>query len=152
MARSGTESGLKDLQTVARNGIRAQGLANSCTNDRLREQVTENPTCDHDDVPPPPPVCSAEVLERAAAILRAAGEPGRLRLLERLAPGERCVTELADLSGDSLPTVSARLRVLRGERLLSRRREGKHQFYALADRHVAELVQGVLEHAAEEDS
>ena len=113
--------------------------------------MSEKPTCDH-DAGPSPEVCSTEVLERAAAILRAAGEPGRLRLLELLAPGERCVTELAELSGDSLPTVSGRLRVLRGERLLSRRREGKHQFYALADRHVAELVQGVLEHASEEDS
>ena len=113
--------------------------------------MNENPACDHDAVSTPQ-VCSTEVLERAAAILRAAGEPGRLRLLELLAPGERCVTELAELSGDSLPTVSARLRVLRGERLLARRREGKHQFYALADRHVAELVQGVLEHAGEEET
>ena len=113
--------------------------------------MSENPTCDHDAVPPQP-VSSAEVLERAAAILRAAGDPGRLRLLELLASGERCVTELAELSSVSLPTVSARLRVLRGERLLSRRREGKHQFYALADQHVAELVQGVLEHAGETES
>jgi len=117
----------------------------------LKNRVNENPACDHDAVSTPQ-VCSTEVLERAAAILRAAGEPGRLRLLELLAPGERCVTELAELSGDSLPTVSARLRVLRGERLLARRREGKHQFYALADRHVAELVQGVLEHAGEEET
>ncbi len=127
------------------------GLANSCLNHRLNDRVNEQPTCNHDDTPSPP-VCSTEVLERGAAILRAAGDPGRLRLLELLAPGERCVTELADLSGVSLPTVSARLRVLRGERLLSRRREGKHQFYSLADNHVAELVKGVLEHASEEET
>ena len=106
--------------------------------------------CDHDSVPDLP-VCTDEVLERAAAILRAAGDPRRLRLLELLAPGERCVTELADLSQDTLPNVSARLRILRGERLVARRREGKHQFYALADRHVAELVQGVIEHAGEHE-
>ena len=86
------------------------------------------------------------------AITGASGSIYGVRLLELLAPGERCVSELAELSGDSMPTVSARLRVLRGERLLSRRREGKHQFYALADNHVAELVQGVLEHAGEEES
>lgn len=107
-------------------------------------------SCNHDHVPKPP-VCSAKVLERAASILRAAGDPARLRLLELLAPGERCVSELGDLSGSSLPTVSARLRVLRGERLLTRRREGKHQFYSLADHHVAELVQGVIDHASEGD-
>ena len=111
--------------------------------------MTEKPTCDHDDASPPP-LSPAEVLERAASILRAAGDPGRLSLLELLAAGERCVTELAEFSGDALPTVSARLRVLRSERLVSRRREGKHQFYALADDHVAALVQGVIEHAQEE--
>ena len=111
--------------------------------------MSEHPTCDHDALPDPA-VRPTEVLERAAAILRAAGDPGRLRLLELLAAGERCVTELAQLTGDSLPTISARLRVLRGERLLTRRREGKHQFYSLADHHVSELVQGVFEHASEE--
>lgn len=113
--------------------------------------MTDDPTCNHDHVSTPP-VRSAAVLEHAASILRAAGDPSRLRLLELLASGERCVTELAELSGDSLPTVSARLRVLRGARLLSRRREGKHQYYALADQHVSELVRGVLEHAAEEEA
>ena len=115
------------------------------------ERMNDRSPCDH-DAPHAPQVSPTEVLERATAILRAAGDPGRLRLLEFLAPGERCVTELAELSGDSLPTVSARLRVLLGARLVSRRREGKHQFYTLADRHVVELLQGVLEHAGEDDS
>ena len=110
--------------------------------------MNDQPNCDHEAVSSPP-VSSTDVLERAAAILRAAGEPSRLRLLELLAAGERCVTELAALTGDSLPTVSARLRVLRAERLLARKREGKHQYYSLADAHVAELVQGVIEHASE---
>ena len=109
----------------------------------------DKPNCQH-EVVPPTPVSGPEVLERAAAILRAAGEPGRLRLLELLTAGERCVTELAELTGDPLATVSARLRVLRGERLITRRREGKHQYYALDDHHVAELVKGVLEHASED--
>lgn len=107
--------------------------------------------CHHHDSPAPP-VSPEDVLVRAAAILRAAGDPGRLGLLELLAAGERCVTELAEFSGTSLPSVSARLRVLRAERLVTRRREGKHQFYSLADDHVAELVQGVIEHAQEKES
>ncbi len=112
--------------------------------------MSENPDCDHDSATAPA-TSSDGVLERAAAILRAAGDPGRLRLLELLRPGERCVTELARFTGDSLSTISARLRVLRGERLLTRRREGKHQYYSLADHHVVELLQGVFEHAAEEE-
>jgi G3E family GTPase len=39
--------------------------------------------------------------------------------------------------------------VLRTEGLIVRRREGTHVYYALADRHVADLIHNALEHAAE---
>jgi ArsR family transcriptional regulator len=82
-------------------------------------------------------------------MLRAAGDPARLRVLEMLSGGELCVTEIAERSGGNMPAVSQRLRVLRGEGLVSSRREGKHVFYALADDHVAELILNVLHHAGE---
>jgi ArsR family transcriptional regulator len=92
---------------------------------------------------------AAATLDLAAAMLRAAGDAGRLRLLLRLSDGERCVTELADDEGDKLGTVSARLKQLHAARLVTRRREAKHVFYALADGHVARLLRDILEHAAE---
>jgi ArsR family transcriptional regulator len=82
-------------------------------------------------------------------MLRAAGDASRLRLLLRLADGERCVTELADAEGDKLATVSARLKLLYAARLVTRRREAKHVHYALADGHVARLLSDILDHAAE---
>ena len=63
--------------------------------------------------------------------------------------GERCVSELVDASGEKFSTVSQRLRLLRGEGLVLRRRAGTHLFYALADRHVVDLVRNALAHAAE---
>jgi ArsR family transcriptional regulator len=90
-----------------------------------------------------------EACQRAAAIFRALGETNRLRILALLMRGERCVTELAEVLGDGLSAVSQRLRLLRSERLVKSRREGKHIFYALADQHVAELVANALEHAGE---
>lgn len=88
-------------------------------------------------------------LERAAGLFRAAGEPSRLRLLELLAQGELCVSEVASITGEELSTISQRLRVLRAEHLVSRRRDGKHIYYALADEHVAALLSAVLAHASE---
>jgi ArsR family transcriptional regulator len=82
-------------------------------------------------------------------MLSAAGDPARLRLLDLLAAGERCVSEIAADSGDAMPTVSQRLQLLRREGLLRSRREGKHVFYSLADAHVLELIDNVLRHAAE---
>jgi ArsR family transcriptional regulator len=77
------------------------------------------------------------------------GDPPRLRLLERLGRGEACVTELVQAMGEKFPTVSQRLRVLRSEGLVVRRRQGTHILYRLADRHVADLIHNALAHAAE---
>lgn len=92
---------------------------------------------------------SDDQLERAAAIFRAAGDLSRLKLLHRLCDGEWCVTELAEAAGVGLSTVSQQLRLLRAERIVARRRAGKHIFYSLADSHVSDLIQSAIEHAAE---
>jgi ArsR family transcriptional regulator len=109
-------------------------------------------TCAHERherrVPPlaTPPL----VIERAAALFRALGDSARLSLLERLASGEYCVTELAEATGEGLSTISQRLRTLRSERLLRRRRVGKHVYYSLADAHVAALIHAAVAHASEQ--
>lgn len=90
-----------------------------------------------------------EQIERAAAIFRAVSEPARLKLLVRLGGGEWCVTELAEAAGVGLSTVSQQLRLLRAERIVARRRAGKHIFYSLADAHVIDLVRSAMRHAAE---
>jgi len=98
---------------------------------------------------PAAPAIDANVLEAAARFFRAAGEPARLRILMELRAGERCVTELAAQSADELSTVSQRLRLLHGEGLLRKRREGKHILYRLADEHVQALVESAYSHAEE---
>jgi DNA-binding transcriptional ArsR family regulator len=95
------------------------------------------------------PLVDDLAVERAARLFRAIGEPSRLRLLSRLAQGEMCVTELAASEQESLSTISQRLRVLRSENIIVRRRRGKHINYALADQHVMDLVFNALAHAIE---
>lgn len=94
----------------------------------------------------------AASVERAARLFHALGDAPRLALLCRLAGGERCVTELVAETGEKFPTVSQRLRVLRSEGLIRRRRAGLHVYYALADGHVAELMANALAHAGELNS
>jgi ArsR family transcriptional regulator len=90
-------------------------------------------------------------LERAAQVLRAMGDAARLRILELLQRRELCVTEIVAALGEKFTTVSQRLRLLRGEGLIVRRREGNHLYYALADRHVVDLILNALAHATELD-
>ena len=115
----------------------------------MKQAVRAHPTA-HVHTPrtrvsPPPDAAFV----RAAALFRAAGDVARLRLLHQLERGESCVSELAAESGTKLSTLSQQLRLLYAERIVQRRREGKHVFYRLADDHVRELVKSALEHASE---
>lgn len=98
---------------------------------------------------PPASLPSRAQVETAAEIFRALGDPERLRLLLRLAESEACVSELAEDEGEKITTVSARLKSLSSVRLVRRRRQAKHVFYALADEHVLRLVRNAIDHAAE---
>lgn len=98
---------------------------------------------------PPVPLPSRVEIEAAAEIFRALGDPERLRLLLRVAESEACVSELAEDEGEKITTVSARLKTLSVVRLVRRRREAKHVFYALADEHVLPLIRNAIDHAAE---
>jgi ArsR family transcriptional regulator, lead/cadmium/zinc/bismuth-responsive transcriptional repressor len=89
-----------------------------------------------------------ETFERAANLFRALGDTERLKILATLAQGEACVSELAT-QGDTLSVVSQRLRVLRAENIVKKRRVGKHVNYALADGHVADMTFNALAHAGE---
>lgn len=111
--------------------------------------AVEDPSCEHDvEVQSE---FSALELDRAASLFRALGDSERLRLLEMLAQRERCVTELAGAMDAGLSTVSQRLKVLRAEQLITRRRDGKHIYYSLADEHIKGLVRNALEHVAHKD-
>ena len=116
----------------------------------MSSNVSANPTCQHaphsdtkrSDY-------SLQALAIAAAMCKALSDPSRLRILLWLVEGERCVSELAELEAEKLSTISARLQLLYVTRLVSRRRETKHVYYALADEHVRDLLDNVLKHAME---
>ena len=63
-----------------------------------------------------------KVLDRTFAAL---ADPTRRRILEHLADGDRCVTDLAKPHRMSLPAVSKHLRVLEGAGLVRRQRDGR---------------------------
>ena len=95
------------------------------------------------------PTVRLEALDTAARLFRAIGDTPRLRLLRLLCQGEACVTELAQAENENISTISQRLRVLRGEHLVVRKRKGKHINYGLADQHVMDLIFNALAHASE---
>jgi ArsR family transcriptional regulator len=71
-------------------------------------------------------------VDALSAVLSAAGEPTRLRVLALLAKGEMAVGELAQALGQSQPRVSRHLRLLTEAGLIERLPEGAWVFYRLA--------------------
>jgi DNA-binding transcriptional ArsR family regulator len=80
-------------------------------------------------------------------MLRAGGDPARLKILDLLQSGEHQVSEIAELTAAEMSTTSQRLRILLNENLVKRRRDGRDMFYRLADAHVETLLRNVLDHA-----
>lgn len=72
--------------------------------------------------------------------MRSLSHPDRLMLLCQLSQGERAVHELEELSGVRQPNLSQHLGVLRSERLVETRRDGKRIFYSVADPKVLTLL------------
>ena len=71
--------------------------------------------------------------DRAAAIARALSDAKRLCVVERLADGERSVSDLSRDVGCQVPNMSQHLSVLRSAGLVASRREGNSVFYRLVD-------------------
>lgn len=84
-------------------------------------------------------VLTADVLGLVAERFKALAEPARLQLLERLRSGERSVTALVEETGLGQANVSKHLRMLHALRFVTRRKEGLHVYYALADESVFAL-------------
>jgi len=107
-------------------------------------------TCDHvQDTDRQAVMPNEAQIELAAQMCHALSDPARIRLLLRLTQGPLCVSELVACEQARLSSVSARLKTLHAARLVTRRRQAKHIFYALADEHVHDLLDNILNHAAE---
>lgn len=84
-----------------------------------------------------------------AEIFRTLGDPTRVKLLQALTVQELCVCDLAKLLGVSDSATSHQLRVLRSQRLVRFRKEGKMAYYSLDDEHIDALMKEALRHIRE---
>ncbi|MBU2511235.1 metalloregulator ArsR/SmtB family transcription factor [bacterium] len=69
--------------------------------------------------------------EEQARIIKALSHPSRLMVVEELAKGKRCVSELTELVGSDTSTVSKHLSVLKNAGLVFVEKKGTTVFYNL---------------------
>ena len=100
--------------------------------------------------PVPLTLLRPETVQALADTFRVLGDPTRVRILDALSTGERCVNDIASAVGISESAVSHQLRLLRGMRLVRPRRAGRQVYYAVDDQHILELLHQAMTHVQED--
>jgi DNA-binding transcriptional ArsR family regulator len=77
------------------------------------------------------------------------GDPTRIKILHALKEKELCVCDLSEILDMSPSAVSHQLRVLRNNKLVKFRKEGRSVYYSLDDEHVICLFRQGLSHILE---
>ena len=73
----------------------------------------------------------------------------RLKIMCLLLRSEMCVCDIADVLNMNQSAISHQLRVLKQNKLVKNRREGKSVIYSLADQHVMSILSQGMEHISE---
>jgi DNA-binding transcriptional ArsR family regulator len=86
------------------------------------------------------------MVKALAETFRALSDPTRVRIISVLAGQELCVFDLSRMLGITGSAVSHQLRLLRGQRLVKYRKEGKVAYYCLDDDHIRNLMEECIKH------
>ena len=85
-----------------------------------------------------------------AELFKVFGDSTRIRILFVLFEAEVCVCDLAKALNMTQSAISHQLRILKQNKLVKNRREGKSIFYSLADDHVRAIINQGREHIEED--
>lgn len=92
---------------------------------------------------------SAQSLASLADFFKVFGDGTRIRILYLLQEQELCVCDMAAALSMSSPAVSHQLRILKINRLIKSRRQGKSMFYSLDDHHIHDILAQGMTHVEE---
>lgn len=84
-----------------------------------------------------------------ADLFKVFGDSTRLKVLYVLFENEMCVFDIARILNMTQSAISHQLRVLKQNRLVKFRKEGKNVLYTLADEHVFTILRQGMEHVEE---
>lgn len=106
-----------------------------------------NPTADNNKSNHEMP--DLEVLFDLADLFKVFGDSTRIRIMFTISDNEMSVQSIADSLNMEQSTISHQLRVLRQNKLVRVRREGKQIYYSLDDDHVKRIIEMGLDHVLE---
>lgn len=77
------------------------------------------------------------------------GDSTRLRILNYLLEGEKCVGEISLALSISQSAISHQLKTLRSSNIVTSRKNGQQVYYKIADRHILTILEYAREHIQE---
>jgi DNA-binding transcriptional ArsR family regulator len=93
-------------------------------------------------------------IERKAEILKAIAQPTRLKILELLKGGERCVCEIYPALDQEQPNISKHLNFMKRAGILDSRKDGLRIIYWIKAPEVLDILRqtgNIIQHEIEED-
>lgn len=88
-------------------------------------------------------------LYELADLFKVFGDSTRIKILYVLFENEMCVYDIANILNMTQSAISHQLRILKQNRLVRFRKEGKTVLYTLADEHVFTILRQGIEHVEE---
>jgi len=92
---------------------------------------------------------SENTLYDTAELFKVFGDSTRIRILYNLYESEKNVTEIANTLNMNQSAISHQLKILKTNKLIKNRKQGKVVFYSLADNHVYNIINQGIEHIKE---
>jgi DNA-binding transcriptional ArsR family regulator len=90
------------------------------------------------------------LMEKMSRVLRAIAHPARLRIIEILRDGEKCVSRIVEEAGGSQSVISQHLNLMTDKGILARKRNGMHVYYRIANRDVLKILRCLYRHCRED--
>jgi len=87
-----------------------------------------------------------EEVQAVSQFFKILSDPTRLKILMFLKEGERNVSSISETLGMEQSAVSHQLKLLRDNRLVKARRDGKAMLYSLDDQHVLDVLEQTFRH------
>ena len=109
-----------------------------CIHEELLKKVNDN-------------IPDEDELYDLAELFKIFGDSTRIRILYVLFEAEVCVCDIAEALNMTQSAISHQLRILKQNKLVKSRRDGKSIFYSLNDEHVRMIIAMGYEHITEED-
>jgi len=84
-----------------------------------------------------------DYLEQKAEFFKALAQPTRLKILELLKDGERCVCDIFPAIGEQQSNVSRHLQLMKRAGVLASRKDGLRVLYRIKDETITRLLEDV---------